>query len=612
MDIWLTKQFIKRKDIEEMELTAEQEAIIRSTGPIKINAVAGSGKTTTIIEYAKARPKSSRILYLAFNKSVRLEAIRKFEAAGLSNVQVETAHSLAYKHIVYKSNYVVRKQAYQTHEIAALLKIKGTGEKHTEYVLANHISKFIAYFCNSTKQKVQELNYLDVVSDAKAQLFVKQHYAYILQQTRQLLGKMDSGEIEITHDFYLKKFQLLNPQLNYDYILFDEGQDASPAMLALFFRQQATKVIVGDTHQQIYGWRYAVNSLEQADYTTFQLSNSFRYPTAIAQLATSILSWKSLIGPYKAIAIKGFGHSKQQQVKAIIARTNLGLLAEAIDYMSRRKSLKKVYFEGNFNSYTYADEGASLYDILNLSNGNRKMIKDALIKEMRSMEDLEHYIEQTEDMQLGMMIEIVKDYGNAIPRILKDIREKQVEKDDKAKAEIIFSTVHRCKGMEYDVVQLVNDFITEEKLQKLKNDGTNTIPISKINEEINLLYVAVTRTKNVLHIPETLLPKDFPDFEQIKVIPVITEENKQKGEPEPKKGPPVYVPNYKELATTKTYTVATAREKNTAAYKTWSDEADLELAELYAKGFGIRELARHFGRSTSAIKLRITKLNLTD
>lgn len=34
-----------------MELTQEQLEIIKSSGNIKINAVAGSGKTTTIIEY---------------------------------------------------------------------------------------------------------------------------------------------------------------------------------------------------------------------------------------------------------------------------------------------------------------------------------------------------------------------------------------------------------------------------------------------------------------------------------------------------------------------------------------------------------------------------------
>jgi F-box protein, helicase, 18 len=68
-----------------MELTKEQYDIINSTGNIKINAVAGSGKTTTIIEYAQARPKTSKILYLAFNKSVKLEAIKKFADKGLNN-----------------------------------------------------------------------------------------------------------------------------------------------------------------------------------------------------------------------------------------------------------------------------------------------------------------------------------------------------------------------------------------------------------------------------------------------------------------------------------------------------------------------------------------------
>src|ERR1039457_1180938 len=104
-----------------MELTKEQIAIINSTGNIKINAVAGSGKTTTIIEYAKARPGESKILYLAFNKSVKTEALKRFADKGLNNVKVETAHSLAYKHIVWDSNYKIKSQGYKTHEIAQIL-----------------------------------------------------------------------------------------------------------------------------------------------------------------------------------------------------------------------------------------------------------------------------------------------------------------------------------------------------------------------------------------------------------------------------------------------------------------------------------------------------------
>jgi F-box protein 18 (helicase) len=121
-----------------MELTQEQLDIIHSTGNIKINAVAGSGKTTTIIEYAKAKPRNSKILYLAFNKSVKLDAIRKFEACGLKNVKVDTAHSLAYRHIVFRDNYTVRNQGYKTHEIAEALGIIGRGETWKVYYCQSH------------------------------------------------------------------------------------------------------------------------------------------------------------------------------------------------------------------------------------------------------------------------------------------------------------------------------------------------------------------------------------------------------------------------------------------------------------------------------------------
>ena len=363
-----------------MQLTPEQHAIINSNGNIKINAVAGSGKTTTVIEYAKNRPKGSKILYLAFNRSVRLEAINKFEAAGLSNVKVETAHSLAYKNIVFGSHYTLRSQGYKTYEIAELLGLRVSGEKHGEYVVANHINKFITYFCNSDKPKVQDLNYLDVVTDSKAKVFVTQFYDYIEKQTRLLLSKMDKGEIEITHDFYLKKFQIACPELNYDYILFDEGQDASAAMLDVFFKQNAVKVIVGDTHQQIYGWRYAVNSLEEADFKTYLLSNSFRFGKDIASLATEVLKLKTHIKDHKTVIINGKGNNRETKLKATLARTNLGLLSEAIKYVIGNKQAKHIYFEGNFNSYTYADEGASLYDVLNLYNEKPKLIRDPLIK----------------------------------------------------------------------------------------------------------------------------------------------------------------------------------------------------------------------------------------
>jgi len=592
-----------------MQLTKEQIDIINSTGNIKINAVAGSGKTTTIIEYAKTRPATSKILYLAFNKSVKLEAARKFADKGLYNVKVETAHSLAYRHIVFNHEYKLKPQGYKTNEIAELLHLQGNEEKHTEYVIANHINKFITYFCNSDKHKVHELNYLDTITDPKAKTFVSSFYNYIVSQSRLLLSKMDKGEIEITHDFYLKKFQLSNPKLNYDYILFDEGQDASPAMLDVFFRQKATKVIVGDTNQQIYGWRFAVNSLDKADFKTYHLSTSFRFSQDIANLAMEVLKFKKHLDKHQTIQITGKGNSQEVKTKAVLARTNLGLLLKAIEYVTEKKKVKHIYFEGNINSYTYADEGASLYDVLNLYYAHHQLIKDKLIKAMKDLDELEDYIEKTEDVQLAMMVEIVREYGNKIPDIIKSLKEKHVENDEKEKAEMIFSTVHRCKGMEYDSIQLVNDFISEEKLEKLKEDKKAAeINATKLNEEINLLYVAVTRTKNKIHIPESLMPDEFPETIQIHVMKDVSDKKRESRRTTVVTSKMGNKENIKEKA----YSVEEVRAKNKDAYKPWTPELDDELTVMYCEGVNVKDMAKHFGRTRGAITSRIKKLELEE
>src|SRR5690554_2176792 len=209
-----------------MQLTQEQASIIQSNSNIKINAVAGSGKTTTLIAYAASRPKTCKILYLAFNKSVKLEASKKFKSKKLFNVDVQTAHSLAFKHVVIGKNIEINSNGYKNHELAEILGIRAAGEPLAELILANHINQFTAYFCNSNAAKVEELDYRDTLSDKIALSFVNGNYHYIKKKTREFLAKMNSGEIASTHDFYLKKFQLKKPQLPYDYILFDEGQDA--------------------------------------------------------------------------------------------------------------------------------------------------------------------------------------------------------------------------------------------------------------------------------------------------------------------------------------------------------------------------------------------------
>ena len=58
---------------------------------LNVIAFAGTGKTTTLLEYTRAQ-RHKRFLYAAFNKSVRAEAEKKFP----SNVSCKTCHSLVF------------------------------------------------------------------------------------------------------------------------------------------------------------------------------------------------------------------------------------------------------------------------------------------------------------------------------------------------------------------------------------------------------------------------------------------------------------------------------------------------------------------------------------
>jgi superfamily I DNA/RNA helicase len=449
-----------------------------------------------------------------------------------------------------------------------------------------------------------------VVSDPKAAAFVKNFYTQIERLTLEGLAKMDNGEIEITHDFYLKKFQLSEPTLSYDYILFDEGQDASAAMLEVFLKQKGKKIIVGDMHQQIYGWRYAINSLQQVDFPIFNLSNSFRFDEEVALVANKILSWKKYLQKPPSVRLTGVGNlSENNLTKAILGRTNLTLLLNAISRW-QQGDLSKLYFEGNINSYTFADEGASLYDVLNLYNGKFGNIRDKLIAGMKSIRELEEYIDKTEDNSLAIIVEVVKQFGNRLPSLINELKTHHTA--TKEEAEMIFSTVHRCKGMEYDEVTLLNDFINEEKLKRQieqnGGDKMNEANRNRLAEEVNVLYVAATRAKNKLCIP--------PEINPLKSIQIS--QTPQGAIPAERKS---YIPDFKWEE--KTYRSSYLNEhrssrgssnemKGITYGKRWTPEEKEEVMELFQQKLTVKKIAEKMRRTPLSIKFKLMDLGVSE
>ena len=154
------------KKENQVNLTEEQKAIVEHDNNLRINAFAGTGKTTTLLEYSKRRP-NSRILYIAFNRSVKEEAIKKFHKEGLNNVTIETAHSLAYKATGAKKYKI--SSGLKAFDIADILGLKPKlSDNLYHLILAKHIIKLLTYFCNSNVQTLKELDYLETINDIRS------------------------------------------------------------------------------------------------------------------------------------------------------------------------------------------------------------------------------------------------------------------------------------------------------------------------------------------------------------------------------------------------------------------------------------------------------------
>jgi len=73
-------------------------------------------------------------------------------------------------------------------------------------------------------------------------------------------------------------------------------------------------------------------------------------------------------------------------------------------------------------------------------------------------------------------------------------------------AQVVISTCHRAKGMEWPAVQIREDFKCIDKLNKCYNRATRRSErvAEPVPEEWNILYVAVTRAMNRVALPEDM------------------------------------------------------------------------------------------------------------
>jgi F-box protein 18 (helicase) len=463
-------------------LTAEQgRAIISGATSLKVEAPAGSGKTTVMIGYAAARPKA-RGLYLAFGKATQGSASLKLKEAGV-NTEARTEHSLAWATFgsaLKNAGKLGQRTGLRAAVTANLLGVN--------YPIASAINATVNNYLRMPDAKLSD-THLPSEDDHP---IVRSAEAMVIEGANRLWSRMtdlNDVDAQATDDVYLKQWVMTNPQLPYDFILFDECQDANRLTAHLVNMQKhCTRVYVGDPHQAIFGFRGAVNLMNELEAEAeMALTQSFRFTPNIALLASTFLKhWK---GAQRPIIGKGVGGPVTRTDRtAILARTVAGLIDKGVALHS--KGVRINWVKG-FESY----RSAPILEAYNLFKGNRTEVRDPVMKLMQSWADFEDYVDSTGDGEAGPIVRLINAHQHETPNIIHELKTHQAK--DEKEAQVVLSTLHTSKGLEWPVVQILDDIFS------FKDDkGVWKSPKEIDEQEANLMYVGFTRGQKAVAPPK--------------------------------------------------------------------------------------------------------------
>lgn len=437
-------------------------------------AVAGSGKTTSAIGFADARP-DKRMLYMCFGRENALEAQRRFGKGG--NVSARTGHSLAFGAVgyLYKGRLA---ENWRPREIAAALGIDNR--------LAACVGRALSAFYASVETEIGPSHLVALkdwgLSDTEQGL--------VIDHSRRAWRDMQdtSSSLPVVHDAYLKMWTLTKPRLDYDFLIVDEWQDTNPVVEELVARQLGhTRLLaIGDRHQSIYGFRGATNAMENLREVEgariVTMPRTWRFGDRTANFANQVL--QNLKG--ETISIQGMGKDGAWgNQTTLLTRTNAGLFEEAVTRQG-----EGMHWVGGIEKYNLE----IIQDAYRIFRNQAHDARDPYMRRFTSWSEMEDYAHATRDAEIRSLLKLVDRHQDAIPGLLRKVMANALV--EPAGADLQLTTAHRAKGMEHDCVRLGQDF---EFLYDAEEEIRTTGRLSAATvQEVNLLYVGITRAKLIV------------------------------------------------------------------------------------------------------------------
>lgn len=530
--------------------------IEKGSGNAVVNAVAGSGKTTTLLQ-AATRLKVKRALFVAFNKLIADELAVKLQESG-SIMRASTIHSLGKSSIethigkarVVGNKYIKICRSY----------LKSQGIENEQIIRS--LNKLVG-FVQLTLVKPTDENLVDIVEyyDLK-DISVTDDTWFIISPavnvvlTAGVQQAIEEHIIDFNDMVWLPNVVdgITPPQ--YDFIFVDECQDLNAAQLELVLKCCAPHgrfLFVGDRRQSLYGFAGAdtesVNKIvKRTSAIELPLSICYRCPTSHVELAKQVVP-EIEPSPYAApgeIGIVPAGllakvDPSSENTVAILCRTTAPLVSACLKML---QTGKRAIVRGK-------DIGASIIDIVDkISSVKRRAIgvyelPEALAKykaiqfaALQVKEDNELLIESLYDrcdtveaLYSGYFAEC-KESGDT-PSIdgLKVFIESKFD-DTVSDDCFIYSTVHKSKGLEFHSVYILNP---QNKLMPHPAAKSGW----QIAQEYNIVYVALTRSKRCLYFLDAAIPwLVLPDgvLETSVAMEQITEHKQESTEEKVKRG----------------------------------------------------------------------------
>lgn len=478
--------------------------VAHGKGNAVIDAKAGSGKTTTLINSLSLIPDKYKILFVAFNKHIVAELTQKIGEK--KNIDIKTVHSLGLSMI--KRNFIEEKVEINEYKYRTYLKKNlqlltdietkpfNKNEKN-EYI--NNINNLINLgrlnMCQSKKEFEKIISRYDIAPiDDEIDIALKV----------MAWGKENYSTIDYTDMVWLPVELNLKPiGYQYDWIFVDELQDISDVQRELILKcfKRGTRMLgCGDPSQCIYSFSgsspEAFKRFQDLKNTiTLPLSISYRCAKNIVKLANGIVP--SLMASDNAIdgLVEYNSHvSNISDGDMVLCRNKYPLFKL---YMMLLKLGKKSYIKGN----DIEDGLTKLIDSCDKEFLNKDLRQDGVfVRLYEKMFDDRNRLMLSKGLDLydsTFSDYIMKQYDDikALEALSYGINTSDELKNRIAKVfsndvnSICLSTIHKAKGLESNNVFIICKSLIPSKSAKLDWE---------LVQEKNLEYVAYTRAKKKL------------------------------------------------------------------------------------------------------------------